>query len=118
MARFDDYADTVDKIVGARVKELRLLKKWSRAILCKEINVTQQMLQKYELATNRISAGRLKAIAKAFNKPVGYFYGEDGSYVDVMANPLDARGARAFKQMRCEKMKKKILSLMNDMGNV
>ena len=56
------------------IKKLRGEKNLTQSQLADKIGVTHQQLQKYEKGTNRISAGRLSAIAKALNKPVSYFF--------------------------------------------
>lgn len=74
MTRKNDFTDKVDYEVGRRVLELRKSMGWSREQLARKIDVTHQQLQKYEKATNRISAGRLAAVAKALKKPIEYFF--------------------------------------------
>lgn len=113
MARMNDYADTVDKIVGSRVRELRVSKGLSRAIFANYLDISQEQLRKYEAATNRISAGRLKQIAKFLDKDVSYFYGEEAEGLDTTKNTLDLRGARAFRAIKSEVAKRRILSVMN-----
>ena len=73
MPRKNKTADALDKAVATKIHELRLSKGLSRQQLADKIGVTHQQLQKYEKATNRISVGRLGAIAKALNKPINYF---------------------------------------------
>lgn len=77
MARKTDYTIKVDYEVGRRVHELRIGMGLSRQQLAFKIEVTHQQLQKYEKGTNRISAGRLAAVAKAMNKPVAFFFEEE-----------------------------------------
>lgn len=68
--------DHIDRRVGIKIIELRLSMGLSRLQLANEIGVTHQQLQKYEKGTNRITAGRLSAIANALKKPVSYFFEE------------------------------------------
>ncbi len=74
MARKVEQIDAIDRLIGARIQELRLAKGMSRHQLAEMIGVTHQQLQKYEKGINRISAGRLAMIAKALAKSVSYFY--------------------------------------------
>ena len=76
MARKNEFTERVDIIIGMKIHELRIAMGLSRQQLASLINVTHQQLQKYEKGTNRISAGRLAAIAKALKKPVSYFFDE------------------------------------------
>lgn len=113
MARMNDYADAIDKIVGARVRELRVSKGLSRAVFAGYLNISQEQLRKYEAATNRISAGRLKQISKLLDKSVSYFYGDEAESLDTTKNILDLRGARAFRAIKSEVAKRRILSVIN-----
>lgn len=74
MARKSEFTEKVDKIIGVKIHELRITQGLSRQQLAAKIGVTHQQLQKYEKGTNRISAGRLMAIAKALGKTVAYFF--------------------------------------------
>jgi transcriptional regulator with XRE-family HTH domain len=60
----------------------------SRHQLAEKIGVTHQQLQKYEKGINRISAGRLVAIANALSKPVSYFFEDvdSSNEADVLPN--------------------------------
>lgn len=51
----------------------------SQSELARAVGVAFQQLQKYETGANRISAGRLFALAQRLGVPVGYFFGEDVS---------------------------------------
>lgn len=74
MARKSEFTEKVDKIIGIKIHELRISMGLSRQQLAAKIGVTHQQLQKYEKGTNRISAGRLMAIAKALGKTVAFFF--------------------------------------------
>jgi transcriptional regulator with XRE-family HTH domain len=56
-----------DKLFGAKVKELRLGAKKSRNQVATKLGISQQQLEKYEVASNRISAGRLVELAKVLD---------------------------------------------------
>jgi transcriptional regulator with XRE-family HTH domain len=74
MARKSEFTERVDTIIGVKIHELRISMGLSRQQLAAKIGVTHQQLQKYEKGTNRISAGRLMAIAKALGKTVSFFF--------------------------------------------
>ena len=80
MARKNEFTEMVDTTIGIKIHELRISMGLSRQQLAAKIGVTHQQLQKYEKGTNRISAGRLMAIAKALGKTVAFFFEnvEDG----------------------------------------
>ena len=69
----------VDRQVGARVRERRILLGFTQQQLADLIGVTYQQAHKYERGINRISAGRLYEIAHVLSVPVNYFFeGLDG----------------------------------------
>jgi transcriptional regulator with XRE-family HTH domain len=67
-------AGTVDRHVGSRIRERRLLLGMSQQQLAEAIGVTYQQAHKYERGLNRISAGRLYAIAQVLGVPVSWFF--------------------------------------------
>ena len=86
MSRKDAFTINVDTVAGVRIQELRLAQGLSRVQLAVKINVTHQQLEKYEKGKNRITAGRLMAIAKALGKPIAYFIDDADSEIEVIAS--------------------------------
>lgn len=76
MARRNSDIDRIDIMIGEKIQELRIALGMSREELAKKIGVTHQQTQKYEKGKNRISVGRLVAIADALGKPASYFFEE------------------------------------------
>jgi transcriptional regulator with XRE-family HTH domain len=64
----------IDRHVGARVRERRIMLGLTQQQLADLIGVTYQQAHKYERAINRISAGRLFEIAQVLGVPVNYFF--------------------------------------------
>jgi len=64
----------VDRYVGARIRERRIMMGLTQQQLADLIGVTYQQAHKYERGINRVSAGRLFEIARVLSVPVGYFY--------------------------------------------
>jgi transcriptional regulator with XRE-family HTH domain len=67
-------AGAVDRHVGARIRERRLMLGMSQQQLAAAIGVTYQQAHKYERGLNRISAGRLYGIAQVLGVPVSWFF--------------------------------------------
>lgn len=67
-------AKNVDKHVGERIRERRIRLGQTLQQMADLIGVTYQQAHKYERAINRISAGRLFAIAEVLGVDIGYFY--------------------------------------------
>ena len=67
-------AQAVDRHVGARIRERRIMLGLTQQQLADLIGVTYQQAHKYERGINRISAGRLYEIAQVLSVPIGYFF--------------------------------------------
>ncbi len=67
-------AQEVDRYVGARIRERRIMLGLTQQEMAKLVGVTYQQAHKYERGINRVSAGRLYDIAQALNVSVGYFF--------------------------------------------
>lgn len=85
MVPFDDVSESVgrtadvDRYVGGRIRERRVMLGLSQQQMANLIGVTYQQAHKYERGINRISAGRLYEIAKVLRVPVSFFFeGLDG----------------------------------------
>ena len=64
----------IDRYVGARIRERRIMLGLTQQQLAHRMGVTFQQEHKYERALNRISAGRLFELAEVLHVPVSYFY--------------------------------------------
>ena len=64
----------VDRNVGARIRERRILLGLTQQQMAELIGVTYQQAHKYEKGINRVAAGRLYSIARALGVEVSYFY--------------------------------------------
>ncbi len=67
-------ATQIDKHVGRRIRERRMVLGLSQQQLASIIGVTYQQAHKYERGLNRISAGRLFTVAKALAGEPGWFF--------------------------------------------
>lgn len=67
-------ATDIDRHVGLKIRERRVMLGLSQQQMADMIGVTYQQAHKYERGINRISAGRLFEIAQALNVPVSYFF--------------------------------------------
>lgn len=66
--------NAVDEHVGARVRSRRKSLGMNQSTLADHLDVTFQMVQRYEYGLCRISASTLYATAIALQVPVGYFF--------------------------------------------
>ncbi len=67
-------AQDVDRYVGARMRERRVMLGLTQQQMAELIGVTYQQAHKYEKGINRVAAGRLYNIAQALGVEVGYFF--------------------------------------------
>ena len=67
-------AQDIDRHVGARMRERRIMLGLTQQQMAELIGVTYQQAHKYEKGINRIAGGRLYTIAQALGVEVGYFY--------------------------------------------
>jgi transcriptional regulator with XRE-family HTH domain len=68
---------TVDKHIGARMRESRLALGMTQESLGELVGVTFQQVQKYEKGANRVSAARLFEICKALNVTLASMFEDD-----------------------------------------
>lgn len=71
-----DGPHPVDRQVGLRIRMRRKELRISQEKLAEALGLTFQQVQKYERASNRVSASKLFEIACALDTSVSYFYGE------------------------------------------
>ncbi len=67
-------AQDIDRYVGARMRERRIMLGLTQQEMAELIGVTYQQAHKYEKGINRVAAGRLYTIARALGVDVGYFF--------------------------------------------
>jgi transcriptional regulator with XRE-family HTH domain len=67
-------AQDIDRHVGARMRERRIMLGLTQQQMAELIGVTYQQAHKYETGINRISAGRLYQIAQALGVDISYFF--------------------------------------------
>ena len=72
-------ATDVDDYVGTRIRQRRLELGQSQTELAAALGITFQQIQKYENGTNRVSAGRLYAVARHLRVTFDYFFEGVGS---------------------------------------
>ena len=78
-------ATDVDDYVGRRIRQRRLELGLSQSELADAIGVSFQQVQKYENGSNRVSAGRLYAIARHLGATLDYFF--DGADLPAANQP-------------------------------
>jgi transcriptional regulator with XRE-family HTH domain len=104
----------VDRHVGARVRDRRILLGMTQHQLAGLIGVTYQQEHKYEKGINRVSAGRLYRIALALGVQVSHFYeglADEGGSAPSPNQRLLLELARNFLGIRDRKHQEAVVSL-------
>ena len=112
----------VDHAIGARVKERRRQLGMSQTELGEKIGVTFQQVQKYELGTNRIGAGRLASIAGALDVPITFLLdqpgsgdglpGEEDAIALALRDPETVELVRAFSAVKGPALKRHVVEFV------
>jgi transcriptional regulator with XRE-family HTH domain len=98
-------ASDIDKHVGVRIRERRIMMGSSQQQMADMIGVTYQQAHKYERGINRISAGRLYEISQVLGVPVSYFF-------DGLEQSSDQPVAP--RQRMCLELARNFLSIENE----
>lgn len=111
-------ADNIDKLVSKRLKMRRVMLGLSQQDIGKAVGVSIQQIQKYEKATNRVSSGKLFAIAKYLKVPVTYFYEKsDDNYFSPSAFAEESAKYEA-ETKDLSVSEKELISLIKAFGEV
>jgi len=118
-----NHPHAVDIAVGKAIRRRRLLNGVSQSDLGAGIGVTFQQVQKYEKGTNRVSVSMLTEIARVLHVDVRSFFdsveAQDHNKPLHGVNSADpgfpretASLTEAFLQIRCTRLRRKILNLV------
>jgi transcriptional regulator with XRE-family HTH domain len=78
-------AQDVDRFVGMKMRERRIMLGLTQQQMAELIGVTYQQAHKYEKGINRVAAGRLYNIAQALGVDINYFF--DGMEAEQLFKP-------------------------------
>jgi transcriptional regulator with XRE-family HTH domain len=119
----------VDTHVGARIRARRRELHVSQEKLAEALGLTFQQVQKYEKASNRVSASKLFEIAAALKTSAAYFFEglpadaegglmEEGSEFvhDFIMTPEGLELAAWFPKIKNRRQRRRILDLVKSMA--
>jgi transcriptional regulator with XRE-family HTH domain len=114
-------AQDIDRHIGARLRQRRVMNGLTQQGLADLIGVTYQQAHKYEHGVNRIAAGRLYTIAQVLDVEVGYFFEGLQSAPSSAPTPqqrvfLDL--ARNFRSIRARKHQEAISLFTRILANL
>lgn len=122
-----DEQNDVDRHVGLRMRERRVLLGLSQEALGRSAGLSFQQIQKYESGANRIGASLLYEFSRQLGVPVTYFFDgiEDlsgaGSEANANKTPRNVSRetlelARAYYRIGDEKVRQSLLDLIRITG--
>lgn len=101
-----------DQELGARLRQVRQMKRISQECLGEILGVTFQQIQKYETGCNRMSPEKLNKCSEVFGVPVGYFFGEDSHMYNAGHDKKVLTIANAIASMPCDEVGKRMYHLI------
>ena len=110
MLRSGEVID-LEKNICAKVEEMRIVRGLSRQSLAYRLGLTHQQVHKYCKGINRISSGRLKAIANILDVDISYFYGDEAP-VQCERERLSLEMFKAFNGIKSEEVKESVLQFI------
>ena len=102
----------IDEFVGRRIRGQRHALGLSQTEVAEAVGVKFQQLQKYEAATNRVSASRLHMISQVLKMPVDQFFPGDAFSDDMRARTTEEGILLTKFRLMPEKTQRLILELL------
>jgi len=126
----DRSPNSIDSHVGSRIRARRRELHISQEKLADALGLTFQQVQKYEKASNRVSASKLFEIAAALKTSVSFFFEglaerqnadgvaeEGGEFVhDFIMTPEGLELAAWFPKIKSRRQRRRILELVKAMA--
>ena len=126
----------IDRAVGGRVRQRRIMMGLSQTALADSVGLTFQQVQKYESGANRISASRLYEFGDVLSVPISYFFddmeepeagspqgiaiglaeGADQFNHDPMAKRETLELVRSYYKITDAKVRKRVFELVKALG--
>ncbi|MEQ5827033.1 helix-turn-helix transcriptional regulator [Sulfitobacter sp. NFXS29] len=108
----------VDVHVGRRLKQARTLRRQSQTDVARELKLSFQQIQKYEIGSNRIAASRLHELARILNVTPGYFFeGLDDDHTENSNDP-SLEIVNAIGSIKDDAVRARILTFIEDVSGV
>src|SRR5919106_1249024 len=108
-------AEDIDRHVGARVRQRRVMLGLTQQQMADLIGVTYQQAHKYEKGINRVAAGRLYQMARVLGVDIGYFFeglnGGDGTFQATPQQRMLLDLARNFISIKTRRHQEAVCSL-------
>ena len=109
-----ETAGQVDRYVGSRLRERRIMLGLTQQDLAARLGITYQQQHKYEQGINRISAARLYQTGQVLGVSVGYFFDGFGEVPDKVVPKHERRSlemSRAFADIPEQQLQAALLEM-------
>ncbi|WP_375229948.1 helix-turn-helix domain-containing protein [Roseobacter sp. S98] len=109
----------VDVHVGRKLKQIRTIRRLSQTDVARELSLSFQQIQKYEIGSNRIAASRLYELSRILDVPTSYFFeGLDASEEAEKGRDPSMEIVTALAAIRDDTVKTRIVTFIEDVSGV
>ena len=109
----------VDVHVGRKLKQIRTMRRLSQTDVAKQLDLSFQQIQKYEIGANRIAASRLYELSQIFGVPTSYFFeGLDASTRSTSERDPSMEIVTALASIHDETIKSRIVTFIEDVSGI
>ena len=109
----------VDVHVGRKLKQIRTIRRLSQTDVARELNLSFQQIQKYEIGSNRIAASRLFELSRILDVPTSYFFeGIEMSAGSAKTRDPSLEIVSALAAIRDDTIKSRIVTFIEDVSGV
>ncbi len=101
------------------MKQIRTIRRLSQTDVARELDLSFQQIQKYEIGSNRIAASRLYELSRILDVPTSYFFdGLDATTQSTSARDPSLEIVSALAAIRDETVKSRIVTFIEDVSGV
>ena len=108
----------VDVHVGRKLKQIRTMRRLSQTDVARELNLSFQQIQKYEIGSNRIAASRLYELSQILDVPTSYFFDRLDEYDSTHKRDPSLEIATALAAISDDTVKSRIVTFIEDVAGV
>ena len=109
----------VDVHVGRKLKQIRTIRRLSQTDVARELNLSFQQIQKYEIGSNRIAASRLYELSRILDVPTSYFFeGLDAEKAKSGQRDPSMEIVTALAAIKDDTVKSRIVTFIEDVSGV
>lgn len=109
----------VDVHVGRKLKQIRTMRRLSQTDVARELDLSFQQIQKYEIGSNRIAASRLYELSRILDVPTSYFFeGLDAATRTTSTRDPSLEIVAALAAIRDDAVKSRIVTFIEDVSGV